>query len=75
MSSGSLLIIDEIIIPNKGAHSRSTEIDMIMMASFASTERTEKQWDYLLDNAGLKILQKKIYNYATGQSIIIAVPK
>ncbi|UKZ76825.1 hypothetical protein TrVFT333_004540 [Trichoderma virens FT-333] len=75
MSAESVLIIDEIIIPDKGAHSRSTEIDMTMMVSFASTERTEKQWNSLLDKAGLKILSKSIYNSATGQSAIVTVPK
>ncbi|PKK49473.1 hypothetical protein CI102_4957 [Trichoderma harzianum] len=75
MSSESVLVIDEIIIPNKGAHSRSTEIDMTMMVSFASTERTEKQWISLLNNAGLKVLSKNVYNDATGQSAIIAVPE
>ncbi|KAL7940842.1 S-adenosyl-L-methionine-dependent methyltransferase [Trichoderma barbatum] len=75
MSSESVLVIDEIIIPNKGSHSRATEIDMTMMVSFASTERTEKQWASLLDKAGLKVLSKDIYNEATGQSAIVAVPK
>lgn len=75
MSSESVLVIDEIIIPNTGTHSRSTEIDMTMMVSFASTERTEKQWISLLNNAGLKVLSKNVYNDATGQSAIIAVPE
>ncbi|KAH0528889.1 hypothetical protein TsFJ059_003700 [Trichoderma semiorbis] len=33
MSSESVLVIDEIIIPNKGAHSRSTEIDITIMSA------------------------------------------
>lgn len=75
MTSDSILIIDEMIIPNRGASSRSTLQDMTMMTSLASTERTERQWDTLLDRAGLRTLQKTAYNAATGESIIVTVPK
>jgi demethylsterigmatocystin 6-O-methyltransferase len=75
MSADSLLIIDEMIIPNIGVHSRATDLDMIMMTTLASTERTEKQWDVLLEEAGLKVLQKSTYDAVTGDSIIVTVPK
>lgn len=75
MLSNSLLLIDEMIIPNHGASPRSTVQDMTMMASLASAERTERQWDALLDKAGLKILQKNAYNVATGESIIVTALK
>jgi demethylsterigmatocystin 6-O-methyltransferase len=75
MSKESVLIIDEIIIPNKGAHWKSMLFDIIMMTSFASMERTEKQWDNLLDKAGLKVLEKRTYLDATGESVIVVAPK
>lgn len=75
LSSDSLLVIDEIIIPNRGVHPRATELDMTMMTSLASIERTERQWDALLERAGLKVLQKSTYNSSTGESIIVTVPK
>jgi demethylsterigmatocystin 6-O-methyltransferase len=75
MSEESVLIIDEIIIPNKGARWKSMLFDSIMMTSFASIERTEKQWDNLLDKARLKVLEKRTYEDATGLSIIVVVPK
>ncbi|KAI0599795.1 S-adenosyl-L-methionine-dependent methyltransferase [Biscogniauxia sp. FL1348] len=75
MSSDSILIIDEMIIPNTNASLRSTVQDMIMMTSLASAERTERQWDILLETAGLNVLQKNAYNRETGESIIVAVPK
>lgn len=74
-SPDSAIIIDEMIIPNQGAHARSTQIDMIMMTSLASMGRTEKQWDSLLAAAGLKVLEKRTYAETTGESIIVAVPK
>ncbi|KAI1414908.1 S-adenosyl-L-methionine-dependent methyltransferase [Hypoxylon sp. FL1857] len=72
MAPDSILIIDEMIIPNRGASPRSTSQDMTMMATLASAERTERQWDTLLDRAGLVVLQKTAYNTATGESIIVA---
>ncbi|KAI1387231.1 S-adenosyl-L-methionine-dependent methyltransferase [Hypoxylon trugodes] len=71
MSQDSVLIIDEMIIPNRGANPRSTLQDLTMMATLASTERTERQWDDLLDRAGLAVLQKTAYNAVTGESIIV----
>lgn len=75
LSSDSRLIIDEMIIPNRGAHMRATDMDLTMMACLAATERTERQWDALLERAGLEILQKSTYNSSTGESIIVTVPK
>ncbi|KAJ8121313.1 hypothetical protein ONZ43_g2200 [Nemania bipapillata] len=49
MSSSSVFIIDEMIIPNTGANPRSTLQDLTMMSTLASAERTERQWDELLE--------------------------
>lgn len=74
MGARSLLIIDEMIVPNCGASARSTMKDMTMMTSLASTERTERQWDVLLGEAGFDIRRKSTCNAATGESIIVVVP-
>ncbi len=75
LSAGSVLVIDEVIIPSTGAHMRATMLDMVMMGALAATERTGKQWDTLLDKAGLKILKKATYNNVTSESIIVTGPK
>ncbi|KAI5864895.1 S-adenosyl-L-methionine-dependent methyltransferase [Durotheca rogersii] len=75
MTPDSLLVIDEMIIPNQHASQRSTLQDMTMMVSLASAERTERQWDALLDRAGLVVVQKTAYNTTTGESIIVTEPK
>ena len=75
MTRDSVLLIDEMIIPNRGVHPLATELDMTMMACLAAMERTSKHWDALLDEAGLKILQKRTYNNVTGESVIVTVPK
>ncbi|KAI1169709.1 S-adenosyl-L-methionine-dependent methyltransferase [Nemania sp. FL0916] len=75
MSPASVLIIDEMIIPNTGANPRSTIQDLTMMATLAAAERTERQWDELLQSAGMSIVNKLCYNEITGESVIVAVPK
>jgi len=74
MSKDSVLIIDELVIPNKGAHGHAMQFDMTMLASLSSIERTDRQWDALLDAAGFTILEKKPYA-PTGESVIVIAPK
>jgi demethylsterigmatocystin 6-O-methyltransferase len=74
MTTDSVLIIDELVIPNKGAHGHATQFDMIMMSSLSSVERTDKQWEALLESAGFEILEKKAYA-PTGESVIAVRPK
>ncbi|EHK99620.1 putative Sterigmatocystin 8-O-methyltransferase [Glarea lozoyensis 74030] len=74
MTVDSVLVIDELVIPNKGAHGHATQFDLTMLSSLSSIERTDKQWDTLLDSAGFKILEKKPYA-PTGESVMVVVPK
>jgi demethylsterigmatocystin 6-O-methyltransferase len=74
MSADSVLVIDELVIPNKGAHEHATRFDLTMLSSLSSVERTNKQWDSLLESAGFKILEKKAYA-PTGESVIVVAPK
>ena len=75
MSKDSVILIDEMVIPNQGAHWRQTQLDLAMMAGLAAIERTEGQWYSLLDAAGLKIKQICTYTAELRDSIIIAVPQ
>jgi demethylsterigmatocystin 6-O-methyltransferase len=75
MAQDSLLLIDEMVIPTKGAHEISMQVDMTMYGNFASEERTEKRWKELLDAAGFKI--EKVYTYYQDElkdCIIVATP-
>lgn len=74
MSPNSVLVIDELVVPNQGAHGHATQFDLTMLASLASIERTDKQWDTLIDAAGFQILEKKAYAPA-GESVIVIKPK
>ncbi|KAI9872149.1 MAG: hypothetical protein M1830_002022 [Pleopsidium flavum] len=50
----SKILINEMVIPDKGAHWVSTALDMFMMTLLASRERTETQWRELVATVGLK---------------------
>lgn len=75
MGTDSVILIDEMVIPNQGAHWRQTQLDLAMMAGLAAMERTQGQWYSMLDAAGLKIKQIWTYTPELRDSIIVAVPK
>lgn len=75
MDKDSVILIDDMVLPNQGAHWRATQLDLTMMAELAAMERTEKQWYSMLDAAGLKVRQIYTYTPELRDSIIVAVPK
>ncbi|KAL8786872.1 MAG: hypothetical protein Q9195_008029 [Heterodermia aff. obscurata] len=52
----SKLLINEIVIPAKGAHLASTGLDLVMMAVFSAAQRTEDGWKRLLEGTGFRVL-------------------
>ncbi|KAK3986116.1 O-methyltransferase-domain-containing protein, partial [Cladorrhinum sp. PSN332] len=75
MGPNYFILIDDIIVPDKGAHPRTTEMDYIMMTTLAAMERTRKQWDDLLSEADLEVVQRISYPEDTVESIQVVVPK
>lgn len=53
----SKILINDVVLPNKGVPAMPTESDIAMMACFAAMERSESQWRSLLESAGLKIVK------------------
>jgi hypothetical protein len=51
----SKVLINEIVIPDKGADWFATSVDMLMMVTHSAQERREKHWKALVESAGLKI--------------------
>ena len=51
----SKLIINDIVMPDKGASRFATQSDINMMCLLAAMERSEKQWRELLGSVGLEI--------------------
>ena len=75
MGKDSVILIDDMILPNQGIHWQAAQLDMAMMASVAAMERSEKQWYALLDSAGLKVVTIYRYTEELSDSVIVAVPK
>jgi len=57
MTSDSLLLINEMILPESNVALSSATADLMMMVSFASLERTQQQFETLLDKAGLQLVK------------------
>ena len=62
MAQDSVLLIDEMILPEVGVNLQVSSIDMTMLTTFASMERTEKQWRKTFKEAGLELI--KTYQYS-----------
>lgn len=65
----SKVLIHEVVIPNKGAPAVSTGLDLLLMAVFSSGQGTEKNWQELLDSAGLRL--EKVWAFEPGMEILI----
>jgi demethylsterigmatocystin 6-O-methyltransferase len=74
MGPHSRIIIDEVVLPDIGVPWQAAYMDLTMMASFGGIERTKMEWESLMDQAGLKILDIHTYDPKM-QSVIVAVPK
>lgn len=74
MADESVILIDEMILPEKGTHWRAAQLDITMLSCLAALERSKNQWHALIEAAGLKIA--KVYTYTDElQDSIIVVTK
>jgi len=73
MSGESVLLVDEIVLPDVGVHSNATSIDMEMMCAFASQERTQSQWDELFAMEGLTRVKTWVYKATHYESVMKVV--
>ena len=73
MVPNSVILVDEMILPNSGAHFHATQMDITMMTIFATFERTEKEWHTLFHQAGLKYSQVWVYDESVRRAVIGAV--
>ncbi|PQE06383.1 O-methyl transferase B protein [Rutstroemia sp. NJR-2017a WRK4] len=74
MAPHSILLIDEMVIPDTGASPFSMQLDMVMMAFLNAHERTISLWRKLLEEVGLEISQVHRYDPELEYSILEAVP-
>ncbi|KAM7200828.1 S-adenosyl-L-methionine-dependent methyltransferase [Rhypophila sp. PSN 637] len=66
----SQILIDEMVLPDRGVPWQAASIDLTMMASLGSRERTSGEWKSLLDKAGLEILRFDTYAPGRLDSVI-----
>ena len=55
MPGYSKIIVNELVLPDQGCGMIAAQLDIAMMACFAATERSERQWHEVVDSAGLEI--------------------
>ena len=75
MGPDSVILLNEMMLPNEGVDWHATQIDLAMMVCLASIERTESMWSTLLDSVGLKILSARTFEPAYHETIIAVAPK
>lgn len=61
MAEDSIILIDDMVLPNQGVTWHVTQVDLTMMAAAAAIERTETQWEALYDSVGLKVVHRAVY--------------
>ena len=48
----SRILLQEMVVPDKGAHWQLTSLDWELMMHFGGAERTEAQWRELIESTG-----------------------
>ncbi|KAF4553200.1 O-methyltransferase domain-containing protein 4 [Elsinoe fawcettii] len=70
MGEESEVLIDELVMPEQGAHIHATVYDVVMMCALGGRERTRKEWEVLVAKAGLEVRDVTGYTMPKGDSII-----
>lgn len=73
MAPDSVLVIDDVVMPETGATWQQTSMDMLMMSMLAAMERSEGQFRQLLQPHGLQIRDVWTYDKTFGDSFVVAV--
>lgn len=74
MTEDSVILLDEMVLSERGAPWRATQLDMAMLTCLAAKERTELEWRSLLEEAGLAVRRILKYTEECEDCIIVAVP-
>lgn len=70
MAPDSILLVDEMILPEAEVNAFAASVDMSMLTAFASMERTEAQWRVIFDEEGLEVVNTRIYNPITYEGVL-----
>ncbi|KAI0836711.1 S-adenosyl-L-methionine-dependent methyltransferase [Hypoxylon sp. FL0890] len=72
MDKHSLLLIDEFVVPDRGAHRYETQFDLTMLAMLNAESRTEAHWKKLLADVGFEVKDIVVYGEEASEAVIIA---
>ncbi|KAJ9325574.1 hypothetical protein DTO027B5_6314 [Paecilomyces variotii] len=75
MSADSRILIDEVVLPDTGAHWQATMADITMMINLGGKERTAHQWKSVADSAGLRVEGIHTYVSSSYMSIVVLALK
>lgn len=72
MGPESVILIDEMILPETGVNIMAASIDMTMLTALAGMERNEAQWREILAEVGLEFVGKFVYSPMHYEGVIQA---
>ncbi|KAI0964899.1 S-adenosyl-L-methionine-dependent methyltransferase [Xylaria arbuscula] len=70
MRDGSVLLVDEMILPETNLSASVAAIDLTMLTARGGMERTEAQWRQTFAKAGLRLAKTYPYNPANYESVM-----
>lgn len=71
MGPESVLLLDEMVLPDQGVHWMAASMDLQMLAWLASQERTRTQWEELLKSVGMEIVDVYAHRPSAYESLIV----
>ncbi|KAL8996039.1 MAG: hypothetical protein Q9169_004351 [Polycauliona sp. 2 TL-2023] len=71
MNQESVLLIDEMVLSERGSSWRATQADLTMAVALSAMERSEDQWRTLFDEVGLSLRKVLKYREEPEDSIMI----
>jgi demethylsterigmatocystin 6-O-methyltransferase len=72
MTPQSVLLINDMILPETEIPPFATALDLVMLGACGSLERTGEQWKDLLGEVGLEINEAIVYDHDSFHGIISA---
>lgn len=75
MTQDSVLLIDEMVLSERGSPWQATQVDLTMAVALSAVERTEAQWRALFNPVGLQVLDVVKYREELEDCVIVIALK
>jgi demethylsterigmatocystin 6-O-methyltransferase len=72
LEEDSVIMIDETVLPEEGTRPRGAQHDIEVLMSVGAKERSKLEWEQLLNEAGLRLLEVIMYDTEYYECLIIA---